>query len=160
MPGLGTRDKARAVRAPDCLPAGCSTGIVAGMRSVVSTVLVFLLMVGSVLAGPGHVHVTPGLDGARGPHLDHAHQEHHHGAHHDHPVPTREFDVHHHGDDAVTFGPAGVKAASGRWLPLLTASLFVPAPPAASLEDHPASPGAAPRDPPHKTGPPGRAPPA
>ena len=134
--------------------------IVHQMRRATSVILGLLLILGSSLAGPGHVHAASKNEESGGLHVDHIHLESDHNQPPIHMAFPLEIAVDHPGDDAVTLIGAGSEAMPKRELPYFAESSFsCEAPEIPRTENHD-RPGALPRDPPHHTGPPGRAPPA
>ncbi len=134
--------------------------IILPMRRAASVVLGLLLILGSTLSGPGHVHAAPNHEKASGLHVDHVHLGSNPGARHTAPGPAPEFAADHESGDAVTLNWAGSEATPRRALPCLAASTGAIEPPKTASAGNHDRPRTQPRDPPFSAQPPSRAPPA
>jgi hypothetical protein len=123
-------------------------------------ILGLVLVLGSTLSGPGHVHAAPNPEKAGGLHVDHVHFSSNPGAHHTDPGPALEFNADHEGDDAVALNSASFETTPKRAMPSLADSVGDIEPPETPPFENYDRPRAKPRDPPLGTRPPGRAPPA
>lgn len=130
------------------------------MRRATSVVLGLLLVLGTSLSGPGHLHAASGDERSGGLHVDHVHLDSDHYEHHSDPDTDLDHAADHRGDDAVGLIWTGSEAKPKLALPCLEAVVASEEPPETPYTVRQACSGEPPRDPPHLTRPPGRAPPA